>query len=143
MAHYRFLNASDDPISNTHIEQITILYRQAGWWEKRDDDPALVRCIIDGSHFFLVATENDNIIGMGRAISDRASDAYIQDVTVLSSHRKKGLGSQIVSHLVNRLEAAGLMWIGLIAEKKTNRFYERIGFQQMEDATPMKLIKRP
>ena len=138
MIHYQFLSTPDGSISNTDIDQITLLYRQAGWWEKSDDDPAHVRRIIDGSHFFIVVIEDGHIIGMGRAISDRASDAYIQDVTVLSTHRKKGFGSQIVKRLVDRLETAGLMWIGLIAEKNTSRFYERIGFQKMRDATPMK-----
>ena len=141
MTQYRFLQPPDDQtaqIPDSCMTQITRLYREAGWWDRRDDNPAHIRRIIDGSHFFLIAVENDQVIGMGRVISDRASDAYIQDVTVLPSRRENGIGSQIVSRLVDQVEKAGLMWIGLIAERNTAQLYERIGFQKMPDSTPMK-----
>lgn len=138
MTRYRFLHALDDPIPGAYIDQITSLYRQAGWWESPEDDPDHVRRIISGSHFFLVVLEDGKVTGMGRVISDRESDAYIQDVTVLPACRKRGIGTQIVKHLVDRIETDGLKWIGLIAEKNTYRFYERIGFQKMPDSTPMK-----
>ena len=65
---------------------------------------------------------------MGRAISDRASDAYIQDVTVDRAFRRQGIGSRMVARLVERLELDGIGWIGLIAEGDSSGFYERIGF---------------
>jgi spermidine synthase len=126
------------PIPGAYIDQITTLYRQAGWWENPDDDPGHVRRIISGSHFFLAVLDADNVIGIGRVISDRESDAYIQDITVLSTHRKKGIGTNIVKRLVDRTEMDGLKWIGLIAERNTHRFYELIGFKKMVNSVPMK-----
>ena len=78
MVTYTFIvNPSPD-----QIRQITAMYRMEGWWSKDTDDHDLVARITAGSHCFLVAMEGGEIIGMGRAISDRTSDAYIQDVTV-------------------------------------------------------------
>jgi spermidine synthase len=93
--------------------------------------------IIKGSHCFVAALEDRRIIGMGRAISDRASDAYIQDVTVADAFRGRGIGSQIIHQLISRLQADGLGWIGLIAEKNSHPFYQRLGFVTMPDAAPM------
>jgi hypothetical protein len=38
---------------------------------------------------------------------------------------------------VARLEADGIDWIGLIAERKTHPFYRPLGFSPMADAVPM------
>jgi len=133
MIAYTFL---ENPIP-TEIVQLTELYRQAGWWTETADDPALVTGIVAGSHCFLVARQTAVIIAMGRAISDRISDAYIQDVTVDRSFRGQGIGSRIIAELVARLEADGIGWIGLIAERKTDPFYRPLGFSPMADSVPM------
>lgn len=128
----------DDP-SPREVAQLTDLYRLAGWWTDSADNPATVSGIVRGSHCFLTARNNGarNIIAMGRAISDRASDAYIQDVTVDPTYRRQGIGTQVISRLVSRLEADGIGWIGLIAERKTHPFYQLLGFSPMADSVPM------
>ena len=124
------------------IRQITALYRCEGWWSSEADDPEHVSGIISGSHLFIIAVNEDEIIGMGRAISDRVSDAYIQDVTVKKTYRGKGIGTIIINELIKRLRVDGVDWIGLIAEKNSHGFYTRLGFQQMPNSVPL-LNKRP
>jgi spermidine synthase len=97
----------------------------------------LIVKIIKGSHCFLTAYAEDEMIGMGRSISDRISDAYIQDVTVKKEYRHRGVGSKIIQSLVERLYADEMKWIGLIAERGTHEFYSRIGFEKMPNAMPM------
>ena len=121
----------------TEIARLTELYRLAGWWTDAADNPSAVAGIVGGSHCFLVARQADTIVGMGRAISDRISDAYIQDVTVDPAFRGQGIGSRMVTELVARLEIDGIGWIGLIAERKTHPFYRPLGFSPMADSVPM------
>jgi len=124
------------------IAQITTLYRQAGWWEEEaPDDPDLVVRIIAGSHCFVIAILDDAIVGMGRAISDRASDGYLQDITVLEAYRKQGLGSRIIAKLIDCLHHDGIEWIGLIAEMESYPVYEKLGFRRLAGATPLVLHK--
>jgi spermidine synthase len=119
------------------INQITMLYRNEGWWTKEVDDPKQVTGIVTGSHVFVVAKNANEIVGMGRAISDKSSDAYIQDVTVKSEYRGRGIGTTIINKLVSRLSADGIEWIGLIAERGSHGFYSRLGFKPMANAIPM------
>ena len=120
-----------------HIKQITVLYRNAGWWAKETDEPRQVEGIIAGSHLFVIAKIKNEIIGMGRALSDRISDAYIQDVTVKKKLRGQGIGTTIIGELVTRLRADGIEWIGLIAERGSHGFYSRLGFKKMPNSIPM------
>lgn len=112
------------------------MYRAAGWWGRRDT-PALLRRLVLGSQRFLVARDRGRVVGMGRAIGDRAGDAYIQDVFVDEDFRGRGIGAQIVRRLARRLRADGFRWIALIAAPGTRRFYESLGFGRMRRFDPM------
>jgi ribosomal protein S18 acetylase RimI-like enzyme len=131
------------PTSN-QIRQIAGLYRAQEWWQAGDDDsPHLIPRLIAGSHCFVAALDGENIVGMGRAISDGVSDAYIQDLTVRNDHRNQGIGRRILQTLLERLHADGLRWIGLIAEPGSCSLYHRAGFREMSAWIPMLMNKTP
>lgn len=122
--------------------QIAGLYRAQGWRQTSDDDsPQWIRKLVAGSHCFVVAVEGEDIVGMGRAISDGISDAYIQDLTVRSDRRNQGIGGQILRTILERLHADGLRWIGLIAEPGSSNLYRHAGFSEMPAAVPMLMIR--
>jgi aralkylamine N-acetyltransferase len=124
------------------VEDVLELYRLQGWWgPPTDHDPQLAEAIIRGSHCFFIATHEGRLVGMGRTISDRASDAYIQDLTVRPEFRGKGIGTRMVNELIARLKRDGLGWIGLVAEAGTWDFYRRAGFAEMPGSVLM--LKKP
>ncbi|MFZ4438517.1 MAG: GNAT family N-acetyltransferase [Syntrophales bacterium] len=122
--------------------QIVGLYRAQGWRQASDDDsPLWIQRLVAGSHCFVVALEGEEIMGMGRAISDGISDAYIQDVTVRSNRRNEGIGSKILLTILKRLHTDGLRWIGLIAEPGSANLYRQAGFREMPAAVPMLMVR--
>ncbi len=119
------------------------LYREAGWWDdKWNKDTSFLDGIVARSALFAAAYDDNAMIGMGRALSDGVSDAYIQDVTVLGAYRGKGIGSRIIRALITRLKETGVNWIGLISEPGTDSFYTRLGFEKMKNHTPYKLTNQ-
>ncbi|MCL2374040.1 MAG: GNAT family N-acetyltransferase [Treponema sp.] len=121
-------------------EQLKSLYREAGWWNEGDDaDSDLMNKIIQGSFCFAVASIGGKVIGMGRAISDGVSDAYIQDVAVLNELRGRGIGVLIMDEIIKYLKSKNVNWIALISEPKAVSFYERYGFSRMTDYMPFAL----
>ena len=134
MLTFRFLKKPDAAT----LRGIISLYSRQGWWG-RNDKHALAANIIKNSHCFLVVLDKGLPVGMGRAISDAVSDAYIQDVTVLHEYRGLGLGSKIVLRLKSRLKADGIRWIGLIAQDNSATFYAKLGFKPIRHANPMML----
>lgn len=137
--HYAFIT---EPTA-LQIEGVLALYRMQGWWGPTGErDPEVADAMIRGSHCFVVAEAQGRIIGMGRAISDGVSDAYIQDVAVDPAFRGKGVGSRIVGDLVYRLRHDGIDWIGLGAEAGTHDFYRKAGFIEFPGCSVM-LKKSP
>ena len=126
-------------IDTWNTKEIVMLYTDAGWW-KDNYNSSEIKNLIKGSFAFAVAFEPNikKAIGMGRVLSDGISDAYIQDVVVLKEYRKKGIGKDIVKALVYHCKKKGINWISLIAEPNQDFFYKKIGFNKMDNYTPMK-----
>ena len=112
------------------------LYEDAGWWE--GDDSSYLNDAVKGSCVFVGAFEAGKMIGMGRALSDGVSDAYIQDIVVLTSHRGQGIGKKIIKALVLNLKEKGVDWIGLVAVPGSQKFYKALGFKVLEGHVPLK-----
>lgn len=132
-------------LTNPTAEQLGMivgLYRQAGWWpaEEAEDLDRLAR-LVRQSHCFVAAMAHGRMIGMGRAISDGVSDAYIQDVVVDANWRRSGVGTRIVRLLLERLQADGIGWTALIAERGSSPFYDRFGFKEMANAKALLLTR--
>jgi len=119
-------------------DEIITLYKAGGWWDGTDKDG--IRKLISGSFAFAVAIDHttQKAAGMGRILSDGASDAYIQDVVVLPEYRKQDIGKRIISALLEYCISKDLMWIALLAEPGTEEFYYNLGFRKMEGHTPMR-----
>ena len=131
---YSFVKVADK-------EAIISLYKAAGWWHEEQAERDTLPLLVRNSFCFMVAKDaSGNIIGMGRAISDGVSDAYIQDVFVKESCRKQGIGRQIILRIKGYCLRKGLTWIGLIAQPGTSEFYKKLGFAVMDDYTPMLFI---
>ena len=108
---------------------IVALYDGAGWW-KDGYDASGISAIIKGSFCFFIAQDlHGCIVGMGRAVSDGISRAYIQDLAVLPSARGMGIGSKLIFHLITYLKGANIPLIMLMAQPGTVKFYLSCGWQ--------------
>jgi GNAT superfamily N-acetyltransferase len=131
----------------THADRDSIkkLYQEAGWWRQEDDSTdgcAWIDTVVRQSFCFVGAFRGGELIGMGRAVSDGVSDAYIQDVVVLKKFRKSGIGQRLIEKIIEFLRGRRIGWIGLLAEPGTRSFYQRLGFAALEGYTPMKLDEK-
>ena len=124
-------------VTSVRPEAVVDLYMDAGWWEEgwsEDVIPAMVA----NSFRFVALFDASELVGMGRALSDGVSDAYIQDIVVRTDYSGQGWGKKIVSRLVKELRAVGIDWIGLVGAPGTQAFYEKLGFSEMPQFVPMK-----
>ncbi|MBA3046182.1 MAG: GNAT family N-acetyltransferase [Candidatus Thermoplasmatota archaeon] len=113
-------------------DQIVELYRAGGWWLDTYSSEGL-DALICGSFAFAVAIDSSTgrAVGMGRAISDGVSDAWLQDIVVLNEFRGRDLGRAIIETLLEHCKSRGLVWVGLVAEPGTRKFYEPMGFEAL------------
>ncbi len=132
-----------EAVSSAPVEEIVALYKSAGWWQESAEARSVIPDMIRGSYCFMVARSLDGqIIGMARVISDGCSDAYIQDVTVLDTHRRQGIGTELVRRLTQFCLSKKIGWIGLVSEPGTQKLYEELGYGPLTGYQPMLYGKR-
>tara|TARA_R110002051_G_C8417957_1_gene451280 strand:- start:124 stop:549 length:426 start_codon:yes stop_codon:yes gene_type:complete len=90
-------------------------------------------CLLNNSTF-LVAEENDKIIGMlmlhlqHKLIRNGSRAAFIEEVIVDKDNRGKGIGEQLIKHACNSAMIQGCYKITLSCFENRVAFYERCGF---------------
>lgn len=130
-------------VTEAPTESIVELYKAGGWWRESQQWRDIIPAMIRGSYCFMMAfAPEGRVVGMGRAISDGVSDAYIQDVVVLPELRGQRIGGEIIRRLTEHCAANGIGWIGLVAEPGTRAFYERLGYRALEGYQPMLFAAR-
>jgi ribosomal protein S18 acetylase RimI-like enzyme len=77
------------------------------------------------------AFDGSKLVGAGRALSDGVWRAAIYDVAVLPEYQGKGIGSDIIQHLVQHANVDVVM---LYAVPGSEAFYQRFGFDKMKTA---------
>jgi GNAT superfamily N-acetyltransferase len=76
-------------------------------------------------------------VGFCRAVSDDASVAYLADVYVLTEHRGRGLGVELVREMIDNGPYARRRW--LLHTRDAHELYRRFGF----GAPGERLMERP
>lgn len=86
--------------------------------------------------------DGETQIGFARAITDRATFAYVCDVYVLESHRGRGLGRWLMECLLAHPDLQGLRrW--LLTTQDAHALYEHVGFVRAPFPERFMVIDRP
>jgi GNAT superfamily N-acetyltransferase len=81
-------------------------------------------------------------VGFARAVTDRATFAYLADVYVLEPHRGQGLAAWMVGTLLAHPELQGLRRLSLVT-KDAHGLYARFGFTPLQSLNAYMEIARP
>jgi GNAT superfamily N-acetyltransferase len=84
-----------------------------------------LRRSFDQSPHVAIARDGSRVVGTARMLSDGVCNAYLLDVWTASSHRRRGIGSQMVRFLVDRVPG---QHIGLQTDD-AGEFYAGLGFR--------------
>ncbi|WP_310602782.1 GNAT family N-acetyltransferase [Anaerosporobacter sp.] len=87
---------------------------------------------LQGSLLTVSAYHGKKLIGMGRLIGDGFLCFYLQDIIILPEYRMQGIGSKIVSTILEDIQknATTSITVGLMSAKGAESFYEKLGFEK-------------
>ena len=116
--------------------------RVHGWLAASYWSPGISRALVEramaGSHC-LGAYADGGQVGFARAISDRATFAWIADVFVEEGWRGRGIGRRMVRWFLDHPDYAGLRRVGLVT-LDAHGVYEELGFGPL--ARPQNFMER-
>ena len=104
-----------------------------GFFEGWPDHPSPethLRLLQQSTHVVLaIDGEAGHVVGFITAVSDRVLAAYIPLLEVLPAYQGRGIGSQLVRRMLERLEQ--LYMIDLVCDPEVAPFYEKLGMRRM------------
>src|SRR5688500_16881125 len=115
-------------------------FLSGSYWARGIPRPVVERAITGSLPFSLF--HNDRQIGFARAITDRATYAYLADVYVLEEYRGQGLGTWLMEVVVGHPELQGLRRFALIT-RDAHALYRKFGFAEITAPERHMEISRP
>lgn len=118
-------------IDQRQLNQADVLaFYQAVGWNMYTRDPKKLERAIAQSLSVLGAYDGDQLVGLIRAVGDGETILFIQDLLVLPSYQRQGIGRQLVDALVDQFPQVRQRVLLTDDQPQTRAFYENIGFVQ-------------
>ena len=95
-------------------------------WPNPPSPETHLRVLQGGAHVVL-AKEGRRVVGFVTAVTDGVLAAYIPHLEVLPGHRGKGVGSELMRRMLEKL--SGLYMIDLLCDPEVQPFYARLGMR--------------
>ena len=121
-------------------EEILHLYSEVGWKAYTENMYALEQGYRN-SLLVLAAYEDDELLGIIRAVGDGYTIVFIQDVLVYPDKQRKGIGTALLKSLLERYP--NVRQIELVTDNtpKTIAFYKSTGFAELSETGCCGFIK--
>lgn len=123
-------------IKQDEYQQLVAVYHSVGWM---GHDLNKVEQIYNNSSHYMIAKDNETIIGFTRALSDGVFNAAIYDVVVHPNYQGQGIARNLVQQLLDQFES--LSCIHLISTTGNEAFYNKLGFKKL--TTAMAVYHKP
>lgn len=113
--------------------QILQLYASVGW-SNYTDRRDMLRAAYSNSLYALAAYDDDEntLVGIIRAVGDGASIIYIQDLLVLPSYQRQGIGRKLVKKVMDKYKDAYQLVLLTEAVEKNIAFYQSLGLKRVD-----------
>ena len=137
MTHFKITYREALPDPNAYYR----LFETTGWNRTyRAGADELYRAI-SSSWYVLSAYDDDDLIGLGRVVSDGTLYALICDLIVRPSYQHQGIGSALLNRLIARCRRQEVRVIWLFSAKGKSAFYKNFGFiERPADAPGMQML---
>jgi len=112
-----------DSVENVTPDMLTGFF--AGW--KTPHTPERHLTILENSDHIVLAIdpEKGKVVGYITALTDHVQSAFISLLEVLPDYGRKGIGTQLVSRMLEKLK--GIPAVDLTCDPKMQRFYSKFG----------------
>lgn len=112
------------------------LFETTGWNEEYHATPEDLDRANRQSWYFVAAYEAGRLVASGRIVSDTVLHAMIYDMIVRPACQRQGIGSRVLSMLLERCREAGIRDVQLFCAKGKEAFYRRHGFEPRPGDAP-------
>ena len=115
---------------NFNIDEVLSIFNSFDWKREKEQIYSAFK-----NSYYILAYNNENLIGFGRAISDYYCYTSIHDVLVLKEFQNKGIGTNIMNMLIEKFSNTNIY---LTHTPYKDEFYKKFNFNKIDNAMRLK-----
>ena len=125
------------------IDDVLPLYQAVGW-TNYTNQPQMLEQALSHSLATYLARDGEKIVGLVRLVGDGFSSVFVQDLIVLPSYQRQGIGSSMMKEALADYKGAYQVQLATEQTEKTLGFYRSLGFETLSSfqCTGMILVGR-
>ena len=125
------------------LEDVLHLYQAVGW-TNYTNQPQMLEQALSHSLAIYVARDGEKIVGLVRLVGDGFSSVFVQDLIVLPSYQRQGIGSTLMRQALSDYKDTYQVQLATEQTEKNLGFYRSLGFEALSSfqCTGMILVDR-
>ena len=125
------------------LEDVLHLYQAVGW-TNYTNQPQMLEQALYHSLVIYLALDGDAVVGLIRLVGDGFSSVFVQDLIVLPSYQRQGIGSTLMKQALEDFKEAYQVQLATEQTEKNVGFYRSMGFETLStyDCTGMIWVNR-
>ena len=125
------------------LDDVLHLY-QAVSWTNYTNQPQMLEQALSHSLAIYLALDGDAVVGLVRLVGDGFSSIFVQDLIVLPSYQRQGIGSALMRKALRDFKDAYRVQLATDQTEKNLEFYRSLGFETLStyDCTGMIWVER-
>ena len=124
--------------TSVSIYDVLHLYQAVGW-TNYTNQPQMLEQALSHSLATYLALDGDAVVGLVRLVGDGFSSVFVQDLIVLPTYQRQGIGSSLMKEALGDFKDAYQVQLATDHTEKTLGFYRSLGFETLStyDCTGM------
>ena len=125
------------------LEDVLHLYQAVGW-TNYTNKPQMLEQSLSHSLVIYLALDGDAVVGLIRLVGDGFSSVFVQDLIVLPSYQRQGIGSSLMKEALEDFKETYQVQLATEQTEENVGFYRSMGFETLStyDCTGMIWVNR-
>ena len=116
--------------TSVSIDDVLHLYQAVGWTNYTNQSQMLEQALSHSLVIYL-ALDGDAVVGLIRLVGDGFSSVFVQDLIVLPSYQRQGIGSSLMKEALKDYKDAYQVQLVTEQTERTLGFYRSMGFESL------------
>ena len=112
------------------LEDVLNLYQAVGW-TNYTNQPQMLEQALSHSLVIYLALDGDAVVGLIRLVGDGFLSVFVQDLIVLPSYQRQGIGSSLMKEALEDYKDAYQVQLVTEQTEKNVGFYRSLGFEAL------------
>ena len=126
----RFVMIKITKETSVSLDDVLHLYQAVGWTNYTNQPHMLAQALSHSLATYL-ARDGEKIVGLVRLVGDGFSSIFVQDLIVLPTYQRQGIGSNLMKEALADYKDAYQIQLATEQTEKNLGFYRSLGFETL------------